>query len=529
MAIENSKLVNLQDVKVLYDDLRSRVEAVNESIGTVPTGETVEGQIAELEIGKAPVIEETVAEAPVVSVSDAAANLPVKLTVGIDPVQDLHGYDYPWVGGAGKNKWSLGAFASWNNKPFSLPAGTYTVSVDASTLVGMRFFYGEGTENSVVASLKESNNYTDTITLPSDCIKINTSVSEGGTVENVQIEAGETKTTYEPYANICPISGWTGCKVTRTGKNFVDVSLADWKSGYLINASGNEQSNSSYKYTQYYYRVKGAGTVTFSYTSDGQRDSYFTLIEYDANKNFIGRKTTGATVAEGYNKATVTLDEGTAFVRFNAPKTATITNLMLEYAPDATEYEPFGTTYNISFPDGAGTVYGGELTINKDGSGTLAVDRAVLDISKRTWTYNSKGYFITSGSDIKRASSSSAVPDLLLSDRYKADTPTRAVSSDANLQRNGIMSIGVSNSTVIIRNYAYTDPTLFAASGGTVVYPLATAGPYPLTPGQVKSLLGYNALWADTGNIKSVDYCADTKSYIDALFSSILPATGVSF
>ena len=27
-----------------------------------------------------------------------------KLKVGIEPQQDLHGYDHPWVGGAGKNK-----------------------------------------------------------------------------------------------------------------------------------------------------------------------------------------------------------------------------------------------------------------------------------------------------------------------------------------------------------------------------------------------------------------------------------------
>ena len=39
-----------------------------------------------------------------VSFTDGGDNVPVKdLTVNINPVQDLHGYDHPWPGGGGKN------------------------------------------------------------------------------------------------------------------------------------------------------------------------------------------------------------------------------------------------------------------------------------------------------------------------------------------------------------------------------------------------------------------------------------------
>jgi hypothetical protein len=44
------------------------------------------------------------ASGSLVSFSDGA-DLPMPSFVcDIDAVQDLHGYDYPWVGGAGKNK-----------------------------------------------------------------------------------------------------------------------------------------------------------------------------------------------------------------------------------------------------------------------------------------------------------------------------------------------------------------------------------------------------------------------------------------
>jgi len=33
----------------------------------------------------------------------------------------------------------------------------------------------------------------------------------------VQLESGSTATSYSPYSNICPISGWTGCEVKHSG------------------------------------------------------------------------------------------------------------------------------------------------------------------------------------------------------------------------------------------------------------------------------------------------------------------------
>ena len=50
--------------------------------------------------------------------------------------------------------------------------------------------------------------------------------------------------------------------------------------------------------------------------------------------------------------------------------------------------------------------------------------------------------------------------------------------------------------------------------GAQVVYTTATPRTYQLTPQEVKTLLGQNYIWSDSGDV-SVDYIADTKKYID--------------
>ena len=51
-------------------------------------------------------------------------------------------------------------------------------------------------------------------------------------------------------------------------------------------------------------------------------------------------------------------------------------------------------------------------------------------------------------------------------------------------------------------------------------YYLATPFTVQLAPQQIKTLLGQNNIWADTGDV-SVDYRADTKMYIDKKFAEL--------
>lgn len=169
-----------------------------------------------------------------VSSFNDGTDLPLnKLKVSIEPVQDLHGYDAPWVGGAGKNKSPVnsGEIKSGDFVTFStpLPSGNYAISfkvtrtgsdsrqaqfvvydkngttynsygfdittsrvertLNATNGISRMYFYSIG------GSWGESQNFTLTLT-------------------DFQVEDGNTATAFEPYSNICPIIGWDEVNVT---------------------------------------------------------------------------------------------------------------------------------------------------------------------------------------------------------------------------------------------------------------------------------------------------------------------------
>lgn len=191
-----------------------------------------------------------------------------ELKVEIEPVQDLHGYDKPWVGGAGKNLLpltvegikSVNTEASWDGNTYILNGITFTILVDndgnvlrihvegtATDGPGWLSLYKEsldiggcilsgcpndGSVNTYVLSAFKSNpniwisDYGMGVEAPQGFIseqiyieiKTNYSIPSGGIDFYPMIRlATETDATFEPYTNICPISGW----------NSVDVSLND--------------------------------------------------------------------------------------------------------------------------------------------------------------------------------------------------------------------------------------------------------------------------------------------------------------
>ena len=150
--------------------------------------------------------------------------------VYFSPKQDLHGYSKPWVGGAGKNLLNINiadistqgiAFGgsvseSGTNGSLILKAGTYTVS--ANVIMNL---IGVGNSNSsIISTAQNSNSLTFTIDedQPIRILFYKTDATDMGSYI-YQLESGSTATVYEPYENICPIEGWDGITVNRTGKN----------------------------------------------------------------------------------------------------------------------------------------------------------------------------------------------------------------------------------------------------------------------------------------------------------------------
>lgn len=185
------------------------------------------------------------------SFSDGAEASLVECEIGIVPTQDLHGYSKPWAGGAGKNKYigspSFDGYANistyqvsgetyqgheviYKSTPWQgvykanipLNAGiTYTFSamVKMSTTASVRIYM----ENSTLVANVEvgttwqrvSAQITPSTDIADARIRVE-SVTGDITIylSEYQIEEGSEATAYEPYSNICPISGHSSVTVT---------------------------------------------------------------------------------------------------------------------------------------------------------------------------------------------------------------------------------------------------------------------------------------------------------------------------
>jgi len=186
-------------------------------------------------------------------VTDAVADNAQNLSVDFEPIQDLHGYDHPWAGGAGKNKLP-------NNVSSQTIYGvTYTVNSDGSVTVNgtatntslfpfapLGTFLKDNTEYIVNGNTNSSaflqmqtasyggvanvdDGYTWTYSSDGNIQNLVIRVNTGVTVNNQTLYpmirlASETDATFEPYSNICPISGRTQVEITN--KDSEDVEQA---------------------------------------------------------------------------------------------------------------------------------------------------------------------------------------------------------------------------------------------------------------------------------------------------------------
>lgn len=148
-----------------------------------------------------------------------------------------------------------------------------------------------------------------------------------------------------------------------------------------------------------------------------------------------------------------TAPQGASYMRFStdAEYGGTYNNNISINYPKADTVYHPGYVQSVTIPFGQ-TVYGGTLDVI---NGVLTVDRANIE-------------------------------------SYNGETLPGAWISDRDVYAEG------------------TTPT----TGAQVVYELAIPTTYQLTPAEITSLFGANNIWADCGGI-SVDYCADTKTYVD--------------
>ena len=340
----------------------------------------------------------------------------------------------------------------------------------------------------------------------------------------VQIEPIQAGSGDPSPDNVRPISGRTAVTVTRTGKNLLKNNslVSKTRNGVTItvNADGTISLNgtcSSWFFEQIYlWNGSEQLCPPGDYIISGGISNVYISIYLDNNTKVVDYTQIVSdvrfTVPQGRTIKSVRFEISANYSFSNA-----VMHLMIRPAIISDSvYEPYsGTTYPVTFPSSAGTVYGGTLDVTQ---GVLTVDRAIVDLGTLIWgkTSTSAGSYRFYSTDIESAISSisatSETADLVCTD-YAACS-----FNEANANTNGIYehtnkSIGIYDSSKVSMS---EEDFKTAMSGVQLVYELATPQTYTLTPRQVTTLLGWNNIWSEADSV-SVEYVADTKLYIEQL------------
>ena len=177
----------------------------------------------------------------------SAARVPIdSLKVYFNPVQDLHGYSNPWPAGGGVNVWSPTTYVdhtgsnnrlTWDGEKYSMtwvngavaattknvktyPAGSYVIKTFGISGKSSNVRYEIRSVST--GDLLVMGGPTKTFTASADFyVNVFGVYNDTGTAEfYIEMVSGSVEpTTYTPYSNICPITGWNSADIYETGKN----------------------------------------------------------------------------------------------------------------------------------------------------------------------------------------------------------------------------------------------------------------------------------------------------------------------
>lgn len=182
--------------------------------------------------------------------------------------------------------------------------------------------------------------------------------------------------------NIRPITGWTGCEIYKTGKNLFNESTAQRFNRWLSTSDSKwKRSTESYSYT---YRCEPNTTYEVTTNSESVtlfRVAYINVATWSGNDpiDAYSIKDTSDAITSGTEKKhTITTGEDAKqlIIQLNYGVINSRSGNV-----EVREYDEKA----VSWQSEAGTVYGGTLTINEDGSADLERDSA-LNVSRGTYS-----------------------------------------------------------------------------------------------------------------------------------------------
>ena len=510
---DNAKYYYEQIVGYPTTGLLGRVEDLEEATEHLSDGDTVYPYASEIEIEDA--------------LGVNAKNVSVKITAQ----QDLHGYDHPWPGGAGKNKLPMtvanikaaNTGGSWSGNVYTVSGVSITILTDGENVIGFRangtatstVFFATGNKFEFLANVSYAVNgmvstNTSAYLAVNNGVNVQSSqdqiqtfnatreeyvyfiITSGYTAVNVDVYpmirlATETDPTFEPYENNCPISGWNECEIEDVGFNIWDE---EWDLG-KISTIGTDESGNNIR-SKNYIPVKDGVTYYFTYTgNDMSRTAGIRPRFYDADYNYLGYS------AITYNREFTTQDmvPGTRYMRFYTQDSYTGVykkDLCLNYSktegyPQNGVYVPYkGKTYTIQLGD---TIYGGTIDVT---TGVMTVTHGIRVFNgTENWGAGTDvGNCYRMRYTIADSANNVTISNYLqYKDGYSLDEPHQYVY---NTQL--YVFLPVSDDT--------TFKAYLASNNLQIVYKLATPITIQLTPQQIQLFEGYNLISANTGDIQ---------------------------
>ena len=430
----------------------------------------------------------------------------ISTKISFAPIQDLHGYDYPWPAGGGKNIFNKDSSNIETNKRIAVSTGGtydsngYSVSDYIPIELAERYSLTISSGfTSYYAGYDANKQYisTPTNTWNSGTSKILSATGyayvrfdfKTSDIDAVQFEKGYAS-AYAPYSNISPISGRTNVSLKGCGKNQHNGEV--YIPNKYIGSSGNLVASNNYNV--YKLNDVSAGEYTLSVYDNTEELLNIVLCAqgFDDNDRQTFLNYTTHPSSKSRESITFTVPSGTSYVLYCFR--ITDYDVQAETGSSATTYESYQQSNDITISFGE-TVYGGTLDVE---TGELVVGNKYIDFSTVTINKNNNdpnnwNYYI-------RHSSLSYSSNMICSHLvYKSTIPTTSIGLSSRptnraIYMNFLDAIGTNNVSHF-RQYCVDNNV-------QLVCELATPITIQLTPSEVQLLKGVNNLWTDGDEIE---------------------------
>ena len=494
---------------------------------------------------------------PLSLTTDNAQNA-IDTKIKIEPIQDLHGYSKPWVGGAGKNLLpmtvegikSKNTSGTWNGNVYTLNNVVFTILSDSdNNVIGIKV---NGTANA--ESMFVCGRYTDEIKsfILSGCpptgssvtyrLVANGSSADTGSGVTIPTESSwngyvsiyvyssynaqnlifypmlrlptETDATFQPYTNIASISGHDQINILGCGKNLWNNTQI-WTSVRITFDNGVYKVNSNTNACSINCTPESLGTMPVSlkvgeeyriaYESENAVVSnvYSCCLYYDGTWRNFNSLTFIPT------KPVVSI--GLAF--YGTFTTTTVfKNIQLSLSSNSTSYTPYTESNNktIVLPD---TVYGGELDLETGELDVTAGLSTFIGADSESWSTRTSGNIRLFEIQIPKTYVPQTTAQQGLTNRFPYDVQMTIGDYCYRLMGN-ILSIRMPSDLDTTAKFK----TWLASNNVQLWYPLATPITIQLTPSQLYLLKNQN-------NLNSSDYTKLKVVYRNGVFALLDPAT----